>query len=207
MEQDPRHRNELCDRTSVGTYLLDYAARLKDALATIDGSALERALELIETATARGNKIYAIGNGGSAAIADHLCCDWVKGTHVHGHPTVSAQSLSANVALYSAIANDFGFEGVFSRQLEFLGREGDVLLAISSSGNSSNIIAALNAAHNIGMSSIGLSGFGGGKLKALANINLHISANNYGLVEDAHQAVCHVIAQYIALGRDQVPTP
>lgn len=202
MQLDPRHRNERCDTSSIAAYLGDYAERLKDALLTVDTDALDAAREAVEGAAAAGRRIYAIGNGGSAAIADHLCCDWVKGTHCHGHPVVDSTSMTSNVALYSAIANDFGFEQVFSKQVDFLGREGDVLVAISSSGNSPNIMAAIDMAHARGMKTIGLSGFAGGKLNDGAQISLYVNANNYGIVEDAHQALMHILAQYIAAHRD-----
>jgi phosphoheptose isomerase len=110
--------------------------------------------------------------------------------------------MCSNVALYSAIANDFGFEKVFETQIAYRGRAGDVLLAISSSGNSPNILAAVRAAHEAGLSTIGLSGFGGGKLRNIVQVPIHVGANNYGIVEDAHQSVMHVLAQYIARGRD-----
>lgn len=202
MIKDPRHRNEHFDPTSIGAYLADYADRLKLALLSVDADALNQARELIEGAAANGNKIYAIGNGGSAAIADHLCCDLTKGTHVSGHPVVETHSMTSNVALYSAIANDFGFEKVFSTQIGFVGRPGDVLLAISSSGNSANILGAVAAAHDIGMSTIGLSGFSGGPLRLAVNVALHVDVNNYGIVEDVHQSLMHVMAQFIAFHRD-----
>jgi D-sedoheptulose 7-phosphate isomerase len=202
MKVDPRHRNEIFDLTSVGAYLQSYSAALARSLDTVDRVALDQARHVVESTASNGKRIYAIGNGGSAAIADHLCCDWTKGTHVHGNDSLKAQSLSANVALYSAIANDYGFERVFSTQLEFLGQEGDLLVAISSSGNSANIAAAVEMAHGIGMSSIGLSGFEGGRLKEIAQVKLHVAACNYGIVEDAHQVLMHVLAQYIACHRD-----
>ncbi len=203
MKTDPRYRNERFDSTSVGAYLAEYAAKLKSALMTVDNEALDRARILIEGAAAAGKRIYAIGNGGSAAIAEHLCCDLTKGTHAAGHPIIDTRSMASNVALYSAIANDYGFEKVFSTQINFLGKPGDVLLAISSSGNSANILGAVEAAHAIGMSTIGLSGFTGGALKNAAQVPLHVDANNYGIVEDAHQSVMHVLAQYIAFRRDE----
>ena len=202
MKDDPRHRNELFDNSSVGAYLSDYAENLKAALLTIDADALDRARELIENAAAAGNRVYAIGNGGSAAIADHLCCDLTKGTHAAGHAVIDTRSMTSNVALYSAIANDYGFEKVFSTQIDLLGRPGDVLLAISSSGNSANIVGAVAAAHAIGMTTIGVSGFSGGALRETAQVALHVDANNYGIVEDAHQSIMHVLAQYIAYHRD-----
>ncbi len=203
MEIDPRRRNETFDASSIGAYLTGYADRLQAALTSVDPEALDRACALIETAAAAGKRIYAIGNGGSAAIADHLCCDWTKGTHVEGRAAISTLSLTSNVALYSAIANDYGFEKVFSTQIGFFGAAGDVLVAISSSGDSPNIIAAVERAHAAGLSSIGLSGFKGGKLKAAAQVSLHVAADNYGVVEDAHQALMHVLAQFIAHRRDR----
>lgn len=200
--EDPRHRNRLFDRSSVGSYLRGYAAGLQAALAAVDDAALTRAHAAIEAAAAAGRHIFSIGNGGSAAIAEHLCCDWTKGTHAPGHPVIRTTALTANMALYSAIANDFGFEHVFSRQIALLAREGDVLVAISSSGNSPNIIAAVDAARAAGITTIGLSGFSGGKLHERADISIHIDTDNYGVVEDAHQAVMHVLAQFMAGERD-----
>ncbi len=107
------------------------------------------------------------------------------------------------MSLYSAIANDFGFETVFSRQIELVGKLGDVLIAISSSGNSPNIIAGVAAAKAAGITTIGLSGFSGGKLKESADIALHVDVANYGLAEDAHQAIIHVLAQFMAYRRDE----
>ena len=199
---DPRHRNEICNTASISAYFSDYADRLRHALGTVDMAMLELARASIEETAARGARIHAIGNGGSAAIADHLCCDLVKGTHVDGHPTIEVGSLTSNVALYSAIANDFGFDEVFSRQIGFLAKPGDVLLAISSSGNSPNILAGAAAAAARGVTTIGLSGFSGGKLREIVDISLHVDASNYGIVEDAHQSIMHILAQFIACRRD-----
>ncbi len=203
-KRDPRHRNKLCDAASIGGYLVEYAERLSAALSGVDVAALDRARSLIEHAAEQGRRVYAIGNGGSAAIAEHLCCDWTKGTHTSEHPVIDSLSMTSNVALYSAIANDYGFEQVFSRQIGYLGRSGDVLVAISSSGKSPNILAGVAAARERGMIVIGLSGFDGGGLKSACDISLHVDEHNYGLVEDAHQALMHVIAQFVACGRDGV---
>ena len=192
----------VCDASSAGAYLADYAERLHRALDGVDKVAMDRARSVVEQAAHAGRRVHSIGNGGSAAIADHLCCDWTKGTHASGHPIIDAHSLTANIALYSAVANDFGFETVFSRQIELIGREGDVLVAISSSGNSPNIVAGVSAARAAGMTTIGLSGFGGGALRDAADIALHVDDSNYGVVEDAHQAIIHVLAQFIACHRD-----
>jgi D-sedoheptulose 7-phosphate isomerase len=200
--EDPRHRNILCDRSSIKSYLGEYADRLGAALRAIEPAVLERVRDVIERAAADGRRIHAIGNGGSAAIAEHLCCDFTKGTHVVGHPIVEARSMTSNVPLYTAIANDFGFETVFSKQIEYVAREGDVLLAISSSGNSPNILAGVAAAKAIGMITVGFSGFSGGRLRQEADISVHVDDSNYGIIEDAHQALMHVLAQFIAGARD-----
>jgi D-sedoheptulose 7-phosphate isomerase len=199
---DPRFLNERCDRASVGAYLADYAEQLKSGLLSVEPDALQRALSVLQETAANGKRVYAVGNGGSAAIADHLCCDLTKGTHSTQHPVVDTRSLVSNVALFSAVANDFGFENVFSAQLRLFGGMGDVLIAVSSSGNSANIVNAIQMAHELGMVTIGLSGFSGGALKSVAQISLHVDVNNYGIVEDAHQALMHVLAQYICCDRD-----
>lgn len=200
-QTDPRIRNEVFDTSSLAGFFSGYRDRLHQSLALIDKDALGRAVQVVEEVGARGGHIYAIGNGGSAAIADHLCCDWTKGTDAQGHRPIATHSLSSNNALYSAIANDFGFPEVFSQQLGYFGKKGDVLLAISSSGNSDNIVRAAAQAKSLGMTSIGLTGFSGGRLKAMADIALHVPADNYGVVEDAHQIIMHVMAQFITARR------
>ncbi|MBD9625268.1 SIS domain-containing protein [Ensifer sp. ENS06] len=199
---DPRHKNKKFNTSSIGNYLSDYAAALRDTLNGVDPLQMAAACEAILKATEMSGHIYVAGNGGSAAIADHLCCDLTKGTATLKHKTIATHSLSSNVALYSAIANDFGFEKVFSTQVGFFGKEGDVLIAISSSGNSQNIVNAAEQAKALGLIVIGLTGFEGGKLRQISDIPLHADVQNYGVVEDCHQALMHILAQYIASGRD-----
>ena len=201
MNQDPRNLNKTFSVDSIQSYLKDYVTNLQQVLAKVDAGQFEKVLAKLTEVTAAGKKIYVCGNGGSSAIADHLCCDWSKGTHFQGLPTLKTESLTANTALFTACANDFGYEKSFSTQVEMFGGRGDVLLAISSSGNSPNILSAVSAAREKGMTSIGMCGFSGGKLKTSADLCLHIAFDNYGLVEDAHQILMHVLAQYFTLGR------
>lgn len=203
MQIDPRHKNVMLDGSSLEAYKSGYASLLKTAVEAISAAEMQKACDAILKASAEGRKIYVAGNGGSAAIADHLCCDWTKGTHCEGHATIASHSLSSNVALYSAIANDYGFEKVFSTQVGFFGAEGDVLIAISSSGNSPNILQAVAAAKAAGMYVVGFSGFSGGKLAAAVDASIYVPVDNYGVVEDAHQSAMHIIAQYIAYHRDR----
>ena len=129
-------------------------------------------------------------------------CPEFKGTYVEGLASCKGFSLTANQPLYSAIANDFGLEEVFSKQIKFLGSSGDILIAISSSGDSENIINGVMTAKEMGIHTIGFSGFSGGKLSKLADTSIHINVDNYGVVEDAHMSLMHIICQIIANKKD-----
>lgn len=197
MVSDPRSKNKTFAMTSPATYLAEYASTLQATLARIPGERLQAAMDLLTETLRAGRRIYVCGNGGSAAIADHLCCDWTKGTIVSGQPVLKTHSLVANTALLTALSNDFGFENSFSTQIEMFGASGDVLVAISSSGESGNIIKAVEAARSRGMKVLGLSGFSGGKLAQTADVCLHAPFDNYGLVEDCHQILMHVLSQFL----------
>ncbi len=203
MKDDLRSRNRTFDSRSIASFMDGYVSLLSRAFEAVDREQLAAAQAALVDAAENGKTIFAIGNGGSAAISDHLVCDLSKGTHHDQHPTLRAQSMTSNAALYSAMANDLGFENVFAGQIGLYGRPGDILIAISSSGKSANIVRAVAAAQGLGMTVIGLSGFSGGQLRRTADISLHVPVDNYGIVEDAHQAIMHVIAQYTAALRDQ----
>ena len=173
-KHDPRHQNVTLDWSSIGSYMRDYAASLQKALEGISAEAVQRVCAEVLNASTRGKQILVVGNGGSAAVAEHLCCDWTKGTNCSGYPVISSRSLTSNIALYSAIANDYGFEHVFDTQLDFLAGEGDVLIAISSSGNSPNVLNAVERAKELGMFVAGFSGFSGGKLADVADASAQL---------------------------------
>jgi D-sedoheptulose 7-phosphate isomerase len=202
--EDPRHLNRQFALHSIETHVRGYADTLCAALLSIDWGKLERAIGEIEDLRRHGARLWVAGNGGSAAIADHLLCDWVKGTFVDDHGPIHVHSLVSSTALLTACANDFGYEASFSRQVEMQAQPGDVVICISSSGNSPNIVAALRAAQAKGLRTIALTGFGGGEAARIADISLHVAAHNYGVVEDCHQILMHNIAQYIygRSGRD-----
>jgi D-sedoheptulose 7-phosphate isomerase len=203
MTLDPRRHNQTFAPESIKTYLDDYVTNLQQALKQVDQTTLEKVLQLLQTVTHTSKRIYVCGNGGSAAIADHLCCDLSKGTHFSHLPSLKTHSLVANTALLTACANDYGFEKGFSYQIEMFGEKGDALIAISSSGNSENILNAVKIAKQKGLMTIGLSGFTGGQLKDIADLSLHVNFSNYGLVEDSHQILMHVFAQYFTLQREK----
>jgi phosphoheptose isomerase len=207
MKPDPRALNRVFSPESPAHYLAEYATALAGALGTVSPTALAEAARVLEDATRAKRRIYVCGNGGSAAIADHLCCDWTKGTKVEGLPPLRTHSLAANGALLTALANDFGYEECFATQVDYFAEPGDVLVAISSSGKSPNILKAVARAKERGLKVIGLSGFSGGGLAQEADISLYVAFHNYGLVEDAHQSIMHVLSQYLTLRLEGRETP
>jgi D-sedoheptulose 7-phosphate isomerase/D-glycero-D-manno-heptose 1,7-bisphosphate phosphatase len=192
-----------------GDYLTAYAEMITAGWRSIDRAALRQASEALLHAYQEGRQVFVCGNGGSAAIADHLECDHLKGVHNGTDLSPQVRSLAANVALLTAIANDFAYDEVFAFPLARLSREGDVLLTISSSGNSPNIIKAIECAQARGLTTIAMTGFDGGQARRLAQISLHVEVGNYGVVEDIHQGLMHVLSQYIRQSRiepDRVAT-
>jgi D-sedoheptulose 7-phosphate isomerase len=182
-------------------YLEAYAEMIAAGWRSVDRAAVRRASEVLAHAYQDGRQVFACGNGGSAAIADHLENDHLKGIHHETDLSPKVRSLTANVSLLTAIANDFGYDEVFSFPLARLSRQGDVLMTISSSGNSPNIIKAIECANAGGLSTIALTGFDGGKARRLAQVSLHVDIGNYGVVEDIHQGLMHVLAQFIRQSR------
>lgn len=146
--------------------------------------------------------ILVFGNGGSAAIAEHLATDWMKGIEQDQHIYPRVRSLSSNLPLITALANDYGYEYIFSKQIEYHDGPANVI-AISASGNSPNIVNGLKAANAAGYFTYALVGFDGGVVKRdkLASHGLiHVDSNDYGIVEDTHSIIMHCIAQYIRQG-------
>jgi phosphoheptose isomerase len=168
---------------------------------------LEQAAKVICKAVKERRNIYTIGNGASASIAQHWACDYTKGSSQlepeNGNfLKLRVHSLAANIPLMTAISNDISYDEVYSYQLERLGAPGDVLIAISSSGNSPNVVRAIEAAIKEKMSVITLTGFDGGEAMKMSNqyilgVNVHVDCPEYEAAEDVHQAIMHMIAKYI----------
>lgn len=186
---------------SAGKYFDAYATETARAAASIDPLALERAADILLAAYTRGARVFACGNGGSAAIANHLQCDHVKGIATSTDLRPRVVSLSASIELLTAIANDLSYEDVFAYQLAAQASAGDVLIAISSSGRSPNIVRAVTWARDHDLATIALTGFSGGDARQIADVTVHVDGANYGVVEDLHQAVMHSLAQYIRQSR------
>ena len=166
---------------------------------SINMKELEKAAELIWLTSLSNyrNNIYTIGNGASASIAQHWACDYTKGCKKGGlRPRVI--SLAANIPLMTAISNDISYDDVYAFQLEALGQEGDILVAISSSGNSPNVVKAIETAKKLKVKTIALTGFSpDNKCAQLADISLHVDIQEYEAAEDVHQAIMHMIAKYL----------
>jgi len=183
------------------SYFEDYMEEMVQAWKTIDFAEFDRAAAILTDAYLRRATVYSCGNGGSASIANHLVCDHTKGVRSRSDLRPRVLSLSSNVELLTAIANDVAYEDVFAYQLQSHASPGDVLVAISSSGRSANIVRALTWARDNGVHTIAITGFEGGPAKGLADAAVHFDCANYGIVEDLHQAVMHALAQYVSQTR------
>jgi len=155
--------------------------------------ALTEAIDLLLEARAAGRHVYVMGNGGSASTASHIVCDLVKSAAVDGFAPLKAFTLADNAALLTAWANDRAYDRIFAEQVAGLVGPGDVVMAISASGNSPNIVAALATANKIGAHTIGLLGFDGGAALDLVDVAIHVPCADYGLVEDTHAAIGHAM--------------
>lgn len=179
------------ERTARG-YLTLFARLLE----TLDVDAICRAVERLRVARDEGHTVYIAGNGGSAATAGHLANDLGKATKRSGRSPFRVLSLTESVSWVTAIANDEGYERIFSHQLENFGRPGDVLILISASGNSPNLIEATRTAKERGIATIGVLGFDGGALKELVDEPVWVETERglYGPVETVHTLICDVIS-------------
>ncbi len=185
--------------STIATFYDAYAEQIAAAMASVPRSSLAAAEILLGEAIAADAHVYACGNGGSAAISNHLVCDHLKGIRTDTTLRPRVHSLSATIEMITAIANDLDYAEVFSYQLQSLARPGDVLITISSSGESENVVRALQWARDNGLRTIALTGFAGGRAARLAEVGLHVDADNYGVIEDVHQSLMHVLAQFIRL--------
>lgn len=175
-----------------------YFSKLTKALAAIDRDSITQIVSALDKAEAAGRTIYIIGNGGSAATASHMANDFSAGLRLREIRNFKAISLSDNSSICTAIANDIGYENIFYAQLKPIMHADDLLIAISCSGNSANIVKAAEYAKSVGATVVGLTGFDGGKLRVISDINYHVDTEKgeYGVVEDAHMILDHLLYSY-----------
>ena len=185
-------------------YSREYISNLIKVLSQLDHQAVARVIDVFDNAYNQRKRIYFIGNGGSASTCGHFVNDLHAGSLRHGGSGFRAQDLACNVASLTALANDVGYENVFSKQLEGVLDVGDIVVAISASGNSSNLIVAVEYAKTQGAVTIGFLGFDGGVLARLCDYKVIVTTEKgeYGPVEDVHMVLDHLISSYFCLSKN-----
>ncbi len=196
-------------RTPVkSTILLDgffpgYADRLASILATSDWSGVAALARDMHSAWITGRQVFLCGNGGSAGNAMHLANDFVYGVAKRTGGGIRALALSTNPAIITCLANDVGYENIYCEQLAVQGREGDILIVLSGSGNSSNIVNALETARAMGIKSYAILGYSGGRCKELADVAIHFPVDDMQISEDMQLIVGHMLMQWLYDRRSQ----
>jgi D-sedoheptulose 7-phosphate isomerase len=182
-------------------FFKDYATRLATVLASADWSGVERlGVDLLDGWRGR-RQVFICGNGGSAGNAIHLANDFIYGVAMPDGNGIRAHALSANPAVITCLANDIGYERIFAAQLAVQANLGDLLIVFSGSGNSPNIVAALEEARKRGIKSYAVLGYSGGKAKALADVAIHFAVDDMQIAEDLQLVVGHMLMQWLHANR------
>ena len=181
------------------SYAEEYLSTLSEVSKKIDFNIIEKLSKLISRYYLSNKNIFVCGNGGSASISNHFICDHLKGISTNTNLLPKIFSLSSSLEIITAVANDIKYDEIFSFQLSRLARRGDCLITISSSGNSENIINAIKWGKKNKLKTVSLNGFDGGRAKKISEISINDPCNNYGIVEDLHQSIMHILAQSIRM--------
>ncbi len=179
--------------------LKEYFDQEIEVAGKLDLEHLQEIITSLERARNENRRVFVFGNGGSAATASHFACDLGKGTIQPNLPRFKILCLNDNVPTLTAYANDTGYENIFAEPLITHSERGDLAVAFSASGNSPNIVRAIEAARAGGLVAIGFTGFSGGKIKTLLDINFHVPSDSFGHVEDLHLAATHAICAMLKL--------
>ncbi len=171
----------------------EYLAQLRETIGHLDLAKVDQAIEWFREARDSGRQIFVCGNGGSASTASHFATDIVKGASYNRARRFKILALTDSLSTISAYANDVCYDCVFTEQLKNFAAPGDLLVAISGSGNSPNVVKAVEYANSAGCRTLALTGRDGGKLGPLAHLNIHVPEPHMGRIEDAHMIVCHII--------------
>jgi len=183
--------------SDIKSFANEYHKYFCEAIMELEYTVLKKIIIAIEKNIKNSRKILVCGNGGSAAISNHFLCDYSKYMATGTNLSPNMLSLSSNIEMITAIGNDFGYEKIFSYQVDRFASTGDLLLVISSSGNSENILNAIKSAKKKKIKTISLTGFGGGKAHKISDFGLKFSQKNYGVIEDVHHKIMHLICQFI----------
>ena len=176
-------------------FIQSYIGDLKETLDNLSQEVIEQVLDMLHEARLNNQQVFILGNGGSASTASHFVCDLGKNTRVKGSPNFRVMGLSDNMAMFSALANDEGYENVFAQQLANHIQQCDVVIGISTSGNSPNVVNAIKLANSVGARTIGFTGFDSGELGSLVEIDLHVPSHSIEQVEDIHLVLEHLITK------------
>ncbi len=188
-------------------FATDYLAKLQQLLGTIPHSSVEQLITWLAEARAAGATIFVVGNGGSATTASHFATDLGKGASLNLPERFRILSLTDNIGWISALGNDVCYEDIFVEQLRNFARPGDVVVGISVSGNSENVVRSIKWARRNGCRTVALLGKKGGKLKSCADLPILINSDHYGRVEDAHLIITHMVAYYFMESARSNPSP
>jgi D-sedoheptulose 7-phosphate isomerase len=180
----------------------NYRSGLLKTIETIDTSKVRQAIEWMSDARENGRRIFVCGNGGSASTASHFVCDMVKGASYGRDKRFKIMALTDSLPTITAYSNDVTYDCVFAEQLKNFAEPSDIVMAISGSGNSPNVLCALEYANQVGCKTIALTGRSGGRLGPLAQLNINVPEAHMGRIEDAHMIVCHMICYYFMDGAD-----
>lgn len=179
---------------------MDYIAKLREYLEleievirNLDLNVINKVMNVLEKARIDGNRIFICGNGGSAATASHFCCDFNKGVSEKQEKKYNFECLSDNIPTMMAIANDISYDEIFRLPLRNKMQPEDIFIGISGSGNSKNVVSAMEYAKSIGGTTIALVGYSGGKMKEIADYSIHVDINNMQISEDVHMILDHVM--------------
>jgi len=185
-------------------FFAGYAERVGKVLASFDWSGVAALADDLQRAWQTGNQVFLCGNGGSAGNAIHLVNDLVYGIAKRTGGGMRALALSANASVMTCLANDVGYDRVFCEQLAVQGRQGDVLIALSGSGNSPNIVSVLERSRTMGIKSYAILGYGGGRSKELADVAIHFPVDDMQIAEDMQLVVGHMLVQWLYQHRPTV---
>jgi D-sedoheptulose 7-phosphate isomerase len=178
-------------------FFQDYSRRLSDATRSADWAAIERLATQVRNCWARGGQLFLCGNGGSAGNAIHLANDFLYGIAKGRLRGLRVHALSANASILTCLANDLGYEHIFSEQLKVYANRGDVLGVFSGSGNSPNVVKALETARSMGLETFAVLGYSGGRCKQLADVPLHFPVDDMQISEDLQLVVGHMLMQWL----------
>jgi D-sedoheptulose 7-phosphate isomerase len=181
---------------AIDTHIRDYLRRLTSTVEAMSTEDIERLSEMLYRAYIDGKQVFILGNGGSASTASHMAADLGKNTIGPNMARFRIMSLNDNIPLLTALANDYGYERVFEEQLQNLIQPGDVLIVLSGSGNSPNVLRAMEYARSRSAEVAALLGFGGGRAAELADLVVLVDSEDYGVVEDAHLVINHILVEH-----------